>query len=271
MRFRVSAAVVTGAVALTGLAAPAVHADEKPGSGPAAFAVPASGDESYGNTKISNIVLNGGKSMVLGTSAKKKFTVTFTAGDNSGIVEAHTAIWRGSDFAEPTDFVDSDQQGVSCGTGTTVTCELSITLDPRKQSNAKAGAWKFAVGAVAKDGNYLIKPKVKSVNLQRAAKLTVNAAPEPVKKGKTLTVTGALTRANWDTDRYAGYTGQAVKLQFKKKGAASYTTVKTVKTDKKGHLKTTVKAGSDGTYRYSFAGNSTTQGISSTGDFVDVR
>ncbi|MDH6221758.1 hypothetical protein [Streptomyces pseudovenezuelae] len=39
-----------------------------------------------------------------------------------------------------------------------------------------------------------------------------HASPDPVKKGKTLTVTGTLTRANWNTNTYAGYSGQKVKL-----------------------------------------------------------
>ena len=33
----------------------------------------------------------------------------------------------------------------------------------------------------------------------RAAKLTSNATPEPVRAGRSLVVTGKLTRANWQT------------------------------------------------------------------------
>ncbi|CAM5345870.1 Calcium-binding protein OS=Streptomyces gougerotii OX=53448 GN=GCM10010227_24280 PE=4 SV=1 [Streptomyces diastaticus subsp. diastaticus] len=62
-----------------------------------------------------------------------------------------------------------------------------------------------------------------------------------------------------------------MKLQFKKKGAASYSTVKTVKSGTKGALKTTVKAASDGYWRWSFAGTSTTPAINSKADFVDVK
>ncbi|MGW3975906.1 hypothetical protein [Streptomyces mirabilis] len=77
------------------------------------------------------------------------------------------------------------------------------------------------------------------------------APGEPVKKGKTFTVKGTLTRADWETTRYSGYTGQPVALQSKAKGA----------------LTTTVKAATDGSYRYKFAGTSTT----ATGDHVDVK
>jgi len=107
--------------------------------------------------------------------------------------------------------------------------------------------------------------------VQRASKLTVNAAPEPVKKGKPLTVTGKLSRANWEDNMYHGYAGQSVKLQFRKKGSSTYTTVKTIKTDSTGNLKTTVTAAGDGYFRYSFAGTSTTPAVSAAGDFVDVQ
>jgi hypothetical protein len=72
-----------------------------------------------------------------------------------------------------------------------------------------------------------------------------------VKKNTTITVTGALTRANWETYKYGGYTGQPVRLQFKKKGTGTYTTLKTVTTDGKGNLRTTTKATADGYFRYS--------------------
>jgi hypothetical protein len=92
-----------------------------------------------------------------------------------------------------------------------------------------------------------------------------------VKKGKTLTVKGALTRADWETAKYSGYTGRPVALQFKAKGANAYKTVKTVTSGTAGTLTTTVKASADGSYRYKFAGTSTTGAATATGDYVDVK
>ncbi|GGV81754.1 hypothetical protein GCM10010228_55400 [Streptomyces massasporeus] len=60
--------------------------------------------------------------------------------------------------------------------------------------------------------------------LQRYSRLTVNASPEPIAKGRTLTITGKLSRANWDTLDYRGCTNQPVKLQFRKAGTTTYTT-----------------------------------------------
>jgi single-stranded DNA-binding protein len=107
--------------------------------------------------------------------------------------------------------------------------------------------------------------------VQRYSKLTVNASPEPVKKGKTVTVTGKLSRANWEDNEYHGYTNQSVKLQFRKKNSSTYTTVKTIKSNSTGNLKTTVTASTDGYYRYSFAGTATTPAVNAAGDFVDVQ
>jgi hypothetical protein len=99
----------------------------------------------------------------------------------------------------------------------------------------------------------------------------VNASPEPVKKGATITVTGSLTRANWDDHLYHGVSGVSVKLQFAKAGTSTYTTVKTITTSSTGALKTTVTASVDGYYRYSFAGSPSTPAINSAADYIDVQ
>lgn len=85
-------------------------------------------------------------------------------------------------------------------------------------------------------------------------------------------MTGKLSRADWETlGGFHGYAGQKVRLQFRKKGASTYTTVKTVTTNSTGNLKTTVKATTDGYWRYSFAGSVTTATATAYGDYVDVR
>jgi hypothetical protein len=161
----------------------------------------------------------------------------------------------------------------AAGDPTTSTCKATFVLDPQVDfiDNSVAGRWYANVWIDAKDGDYLSADKAGSFAVQRASKLTVNAAPEPVKKGKTITVTGKLSRANWEDNKYHGYTNQSVKLQFRKKGSNTYTTVKTIKSNSTGNLKTTVTASTDGYFRYSFAGTSTTPAVNATGDFVDVR
>ncbi|ROQ67068.1 hypothetical protein EDD93_1486 [Streptomyces sp. 840.1] len=247
MRMRTSATVAVGALALLALAVPAAQANGH-----------------SGDTAITKVTVNGGKNVVVGTSAVKKFSVAVTGKDNSGIKGMEIElVGPGFGYLSPT--------STKCSGST---CTASFTVDPKVDlpySNDVAGTWYVDAWVDAKDGDFVWKEKAASFKFQRAATQTVNAAPEPVKKGKTLTVTGKLARANWDDFKYHGYTSQSVKLQFLKKGGKTWGTVKTVKTNSTGALKTTVKASVDGYWRYSFAGTASTPAVNSTGDFVDVK
>jgi hypothetical protein len=110
-----------------------------------------------------------------------------------------------------------------------------------------------------------------TVRVKRAAKVTVNASPEPVAKGKTLTVAGTITRADWAQHKYTGFGGKSAKLQFRKAGTSTYTTVKIVKANSAGALKTTVTASADGYWRWTFGETDTTGGATAAGDYVDVK
>ncbi|MGW3210056.1 hypothetical protein ACWC94_39315, partial [Streptomyces sp. NPDC001135] len=101
--------------------------------------------------------------------------------------------------------------------------------------------------------------------------LTANASPEPVVHGRTITVKGTLTRANWETHAYAGLSNVSVKLQFRKSGTSTYTTLKTVTSGSGGAVTATTTATSDGYYRFSYAGTTATGAATSASDFVDVQ
>jgi hypothetical protein len=232
-------------------------------------------DGSAGDITIDKVVINGGKPVVVGTTNAVSAKVSVTATDNSGIAKA-TYI---SGWGPSPNFVDIwfDDGDITCTevSDTTSTCTGTLTFDPQWANgvvnNAAAATWDLAVSVKANDLDYIHRDAATTFKVQRASKLTVNASPEPVAKGKTVTVTGKLSRANWETDKYAGYATQSVKLQFRKKGSTTYTTVKTIKTNSTGNLSTTVKASVDGYYRYSFAGTATTPAVSAAGDYVDVK
>ncbi|WP_445394943.1 calcium-binding protein [Streptomyces sp. LE64] len=254
MRKRVSAAVVTGALALTGLAVPAAHAaPEEP-------------------IVISNIKVNGGKDVHVGTGLTK-FTFTFSASHSANVErDPSLSLEKNSlGIILPEEFMGNMCKAVS---STKSDCKATFNVDPRAYdiSNEEAGNWRSELFIASTDyASTLSSSNIKTVKILRAAKLTANASPEPVRRNATITVTGDLTRANWDTRKYAGYTSQPVKLQYKKNGSSTWTTLKTVKTDRYGKLRTTVKATADGSYRYSFAGTSTTPAVNSSADYVDVR
>ncbi|MFJ6833049.1 hypothetical protein [Streptomyces sp. NPDC091209] len=267
MRIRATVAAVTGALALSALAVPAAQAAGNPVSG----------------VTFSSVVINSGKNIVVGASAQVTVSATYTVTHPSSVsassFDSGPVLYRGTTITSPTDLIIGDDAGVCTASSTTVLkCTAKLQFRPAASDDtddlfdAQAGAWKVGALAVDKAGsNAKWQGDLGAKNVQRLSKLTVNAAPEPVKKGKTITVTGALTRANWDNAKYQGYGTQSVSLQFRKAGSSTYTTIKTIKTDSSGNLKTTTTATADGYFRYSFAGTTTTPAVSAAGDYVDVQ
>ncbi|MFC8435354.1 hypothetical protein [Streptomyces sp. NPDC057253] len=270
---------VSGALALTALMAPAASADTSP------------------DLVFSGITVNGGKPIVIGTTAAVKAPVTYTLTRPSDLTIdykktfAAVVLYRGT-LKEFQNTIEPDLTAPQCATtattDTTVTesCTETLVIEPFNLFEAAdATTWK-AAGVFnqidqdddGSDGHIsfgyhsdLWGPLGSGVQVKRAAKLTADAAPEPVKKGATLTVTGKLTRADWENERYTGYVSQKATLQFRAKGSNSYTTVKTVTSGTGGALRTTTKATKDGYYRYVFAGTTTTGSATAAGDYVDVR
>ncbi|WP_329337809.1 hypothetical protein OG866_24445 [Streptomyces sp. NBC_00663] len=307
MRIRATVAAVSGALALSALAVPAAQADgssyskddlvkaaqsaRQAADGKSTYAADDTGVPYALDLSFSNVKVNKGKPIVAGIANQVTVPVTYTvthAEDidlNASDFVFDVEIYRGT-YDEPLNILWGDDWPTCTETSaTTDTCTGTIDVYPGDELvNADAATWK-AIG-YAIDWNdqdpmsedidwskvgYVDQDALTTTKLQRYSKLTVNASPEPVTKGKTITVTGKLTRANWETHKYAGYTGQSVKLQFRKKGSTTYSTVKTITTNSTGNLSTTVKAAADGYFRYSFAGTSTTPAVSAAGDFVDVK
>ncbi|QFQ97225.1 hypothetical protein F9278_14520 [Streptomyces phaeolivaceus] len=279
MRKLAIGAAVSGALALTGLAAPAALAD--------------SPDLTFGAVTVNN-----GKPIVVGTRAAVTVPVTYSFTRPADLVIDYKnnflgiVLYRGKSLIEPDNALDSSSKKPACTTTATTdttvaeSCSTKLTVDPREYlfEGADATTWKasaFYVESAAdlddSDGHISLHTgfdawgPLGTAKLQRLAKATVNATPEPVVKGGTLTVKGGLTRADWNTGKYAGYKGQKATLQFKAKGATAYTDVKTVTSGTAGALKTTVKASKDGSYRYRFAGTTTTAAVTSAADYVDVK
>ncbi|MEU9657418.1 hypothetical protein [Streptomyces chartreusis] len=250
--------LASGAVALTLLSATGAHA------------------EGRGDIRVTKTVVNGRNNVIIGTSARVTYPIAITIRDNSG-VKGLTDI---TVFNKTNGWGFSDWVDTSCvkQSSTTSVCTASMTIAPAwlpdsvpGDVNSTAGVWQVNATVKAKDGDYWISDHIAEFKMKRASKLTTDAAPEPVAKGATLTVTGKLSRANWEDLKYHGYARQDVKLQFKKAGAAGYSTVKTVKTGDTGQLSTKVTATSAGSWRWYFPGTTTTARVVSTGDAVTVK
>lgn len=253
MRIASIRAVLAGALVLSGsaVAAPSASATET-------------------GVVIRKVSVHGGRPIVFGTSRTESFTISVTASDDSGI--------KNGGFLE----IEREKAGeywtyhgvptCTATSSTTSTCKLTVRLErdidlPR---NVLAGPWDVYVELDSKDGDHYSEVYGTHPVLRRST-LTVDAAPEPVAKGRTLTVKGRLTRANWLMYRYDGYVGQSARLQFRAAGSSTYSTVRTVKTDSSGRLGAGVTATRDGYWRWNFGGTSTTAAAVAKGDFVDVR
>ena len=248
-----------------------------------AFAAPAAEAADTGIT-VSDIVVNKGKPIVIGTTEVKEpsvgFHVQWPSGYSLADVEASPYLYHDTTAAK-----GADNGGLYLGSLTcyedgsrAADCEGEFYIEPRYDldSNNDATTWKIGVHAMIwgsdgqpKSEEYL--PALGKTQVKRAGKATVNATPEPVTKGKTLTVAGKLTRADWVKQSYTGFGGKSAKLQFRKAGTSTYSTVKIVQADSAGALKTTVTASADGYWRWTYSATTTTGGATSAGDYVDVK
>jgi hypothetical protein len=283
-------AAVSGALALTAFAAPASQAADSATSykAEAAKILAAHGRTTFGAATATTAAdlgvtfsdLKIASSVKVGTTNHVSTTVTYTLthGANydlsSDDFDSGPLIYKGT-LDNPTNMLGGvDPATCTPVTDTTATCTGKIDIYPSEGDlmNADAGKWSAAALALQYSTNdYSLQGDLGSTLVQRYSKLTVNAGPEPVYKGKTITSTGKLSRANWEDNAYHGYTNQPVKLQFRKAGTSTYTTVKTVYSDKYGNVKATATAQADGYWRFRFEGTSTTPAVSATGDYVDVK
>jgi hypothetical protein len=100
-------------------------------------------------------------------------------------------------------------------------------------------------------------------------KVALNAGPEPVKKGRRITVAGKVTQQVGKS--WAKVTGRSVAVYFRAKGSSTWTLAGWAKLDKNGHYVITVKAKKDGFWRGVLKGDAKRYGATSPSDYVDVR
>ncbi|MFI8006481.1 hypothetical protein [Streptomyces sp. NPDC086010] len=237
-------------------------------------AVPAGAVE--GGVSFSRVAVNGGKPIVVGVKEEVEVPAVFRMTTKLKYRSGPTVFpYRGKTDRGDTlhsAVITSDCKVVDRAKGI---CDFEewLYIDPRNLDfgNEDAGTWKTAARVFLPHDGQDIDDMNLPLQVRRATRVTADASPEPVAAGKTITVTGRVTRANWDTHTYQGYAGRTVSLQFKAAGTSSYTTVKKATSNSTGALKTTVKATRPGTWRWTYYGNTTSGAKSSTGDYVAVR
>ncbi|MGI8333722.1 hypothetical protein ACRYCC_27560 [Actinomadura scrupuli] len=100
-----------------------------------------------------------------------------------------------------------------------------------------------------------------------------NAAPEPVRRGAYLTVSGTLQklRAYGARAVYEAAPGRRVAIYFKPKGATAYKYVTATTSGRSGAFSKRIKASKDGTWQARFTNTSTLASVVSAADYLDVR
>ncbi|WP_223188963.1 hypothetical protein [Streptomyces sp. TRM68416] len=255
-----TAAALAGALALVAFTAPVAEASDT-------------------GITVKNLVINNGKPIIVGTKAEVTPDFTFNVSKPSGYsyseIDAFPFLYHDVTAAQ-----GAEKGGIYTGSVTFYDngfADGELYIDPpyRLDSNKDATTWKIAVSARTwgSDGQPDAEEYLTgfgSIPVKRRATATVNASPEPVAKGATITVKGSAKRADWVKHTYVGFPGKLAKLQFRQAGTRTYKTVKYVRASSAGYLKTTVTASADGYWRWAFGETATTGGAKAKGDYVDV-
>lgn len=242
----------------------------------AALAAPAAGaaqDDS--GTRFWNIDVNHNRDYTVGIEAARKrvFTIGATVTDPSGVRSVSYELWHGTDRAHADGLMAAPAHCVPLNE-TASYCEALMTADPNVnlRSNALAGLWVITPVATNGDGNVTRGDGAYFARIKRNTYMSQTiATPQPVKKGKNLTVKAQMTVAGWQTRKNVPLIGHQVLLQYRKGASGPFVTLKKIKTDRNGWATATVKATADGAYRYNFAGTSLTTATIGSADFVDVK
>ncbi|MCX5129963.1 hypothetical protein OG898_28455 [Streptomyces sp. NBC_00193] len=100
-----------------------------------------------------------------------------------------------------------------------------------------------------------------------------NAAPEPVKAGRPITITGKLTMPLWyNENEWVGFASQPVRIYFRATGTTTWKSMGTATTASDGTFKKAFTAAKDGTWQARYEpGLETSFASTSREDLVDVQ
>ncbi|MFI2360050.1 HtaA domain-containing protein [Streptomyces anulatus] len=131
----------------------------------------------------------------------------------------------------------------------------------------KDGTWRARYAGTADRAAAVSSSDNVDVKL-RTAVSGFNASPEPVRKGRTITVKGTLRSLDGS---WKNASGQSVIILFKADGSSKWSKLATVRTNGKGVFSKGFTAKKDGTWKAQFKATSSRLGTIGSGDRVDVR
>ena len=258
----VAVATASGAIALSTLLTSAAFAADAPAA-----------------PTMTSVTVNAGQDIVLsGLARNVEVPVTAIARAKAGVAGVQVTLWHGQNLDSIDGFlVGSGEFHCTTVNVTTSSCTDVITIRQSLKADWSAsgsendltGRWHVYATVVDNKGRVTDDHKFATVNVLRKAKVTAEASRTQVQKGKNVTFTGSLKRADLDTNEFKGYDGASAQLQFSKEGTNVFTTVTTVKASN-GELSATVAADKDGRWRWSYTGDKTTSTATSAAQFVNV-
>jgi hypothetical protein len=226
----------------------------------AAVATPAHA-EGTGDIRIARISVNGGSPVVIGPHTAVPYAVRVRITDDSrgrrvtdfDTYNATTGRGYADELSRACKVVDKS----------TSICTVRVSIDPvglagydSSSANANAGRWTTYTRVAAHDGDYYIdNPSRLRYSVLRQTRTSITPSARTVARGTSMRFSGSLTRADWEHGDWDAYGNMRVQLRFKRSGATSFTTLKTVTTSKTGDLSAKVTASSSGTYRWRFLGD----------------
>jgi hypothetical protein len=133
------------------------------------------------------------------------------------------------------------------------------------------GKWVARVVAYDRTGRVLAQ-KSSSFYEKGNTRITgFNAGPEPIRHGRTLTVTGSLQHVKFGSAPwYIGYTSQTIRIYFKPSGSTAWAYAGSTATGSAGRFSKHFVARRSGTWRAYFPGTSRYVLTTSSSDFVKV-
>ncbi|WP_435599097.1 HtaA domain-containing protein [Streptomyces anulatus] len=156
--------------------------------------------------------------------------------------------------------------GKSWSRATTVTTS-SKGVASASVTAVKDGTWRARYAGTADRAAAVSSSDNVDVKL-RTAVSGFNASPEPVRKGRTITVKGTLRSLD---GTWKNASGQSVIFLFKADGSSKWSKLATVRTNGKGVFSKGFTAKKDGTWKAQFKATSSRLGTIGSGDRVDVR
>ncbi|GAA2787745.1 hypothetical protein [Streptomyces showdoensis] len=226
-----------------------------------------------GSVPVSGVTVNGGRPVVAPQPVEGTFPARFTVSSPSGVETAGVVLYHGA-FDNPDGATAAPASCTRRVASPVHDCVAQLGFGTTGPGLDKlAGTWSVAVWAHSADRTAQFYGGVPGgVAVQRATSLTITATPQPLTRGKTLTVTGKLSGAAWEYGAPTGLAGQKVELQFRKAGpGTTWSTVGTGVTNATGTVTVKRAAWSDGGWRLRFAGTTAAAGSYSWVDNVDVR